>query len=58
MKDYSKMTQEDFDRILEQILKKMYASQLLDIPGIYKVVSEHFNNEVLDRWKEETTSEA
>jgi len=52
MTDYSKMTQEDFDNILNSILQGMDGSQLLlAIPGIYEIVSEEFNNEVLTIWE-------
>lgn len=53
MNKYDKMTQEDFDRILEEILSDYKGNQLLLIPGIYEVVSEHFNNDVLRQWEEE-----
>lgn len=51
-KKYSKMTNEDFDRILSDILQEE-GRNLLAIPGVYEVVSEHFNNEVLNRWENE-----
>jgi len=51
MTDYSKMTQEDFDNILNSILQGMNGSQLLTIPGIYEILSEEFNNEVLTAWE-------
>ena len=55
MADYSKMTQEDFDRLLGAVMDEDGpASNLLTIPGIYEVVSEHYNNDVLDRWGKET----
>lgn len=41
--------QERFDQILEELLDEENGSTLLAIPGIYEVVSEHFNNEVLSR---------
>jgi len=50
--DYSKMTQDDFDRVLSQIVKED-AAVLLTVPGVYKAVSEHYNNEVLERWENE-----
>jgi len=50
---YGKMTDADFDSILEEILNEHTGSQLLLIPGVYECVSEHFNNEVLDRWEQE-----
>lgn len=45
--------QEDFDRVLSELLDEQPASHLLTVPGIYEVVSEHFNNDVLRRIKEE-----
>ena len=53
MTDYSKMTDADFDRILRDILKGMTGEQLLSIEGVYELVSEEFNNEILDRWAAE-----
>ena len=47
--DYSKLTDEKYDKILGDIVKEN-SSTLLTIPGAYEVFSEHFNNEVLDRW--------
>ena len=38
---------ERFDEKLAEILDKNPASHLLSIPGVYEVVSEHFNNDVL-----------
>jgi hypothetical protein len=43
------ITQEQFDETLMDILSEMKGSSLLDIPGVYEVVSEHFNNEVIRR---------
>jgi len=57
MPDYSKMTQEDFNNILTNILSRQTGAQLLSIPGIYEVVSEHFNNEILEEWEEPTIEE-
>lgn len=45
---YSDVTQEMFDNGLEKILSEMTGADLLLVPGIYEVVSEHFNNDVLD----------
>jgi len=42
-------TNEDFDRVLGEIMDEGKASDLLAVPGVYEVVSDHFNNEVLDR---------
>lgn len=53
MQDYSKMTQEDFDRILMSILQEIKASELIGVSGFYEVVSEEFNNEVFEKWERE-----
>ena len=50
MSNYNKMTQEEFDEILEDILEGMYAAELIDVPGIYEILSEYFNNEILEEW--------
>ena len=52
MTDYRKMSQNEFDCILMEILQETKASELISVPGFYEIVSEEFNNEVLDRWSE------
>jgi len=52
MGTYDKMTNDDFLRILSDIVKEEGA-ELLTVPGVYDVVAEWFNNEVLDRWEQE-----
>lgn len=44
---------DDFDRILVEIINAETPDTLLAIPGIYEVLSEHYNNEVLDAWQAE-----
>ena len=53
MGEYDEMTQEDFDRILVSIVGDVPASSLIGIPGIYEILAEHYNDEILDTWKEE-----
>lgn len=53
MSKYKDMSQEDFDRILMDILREHTGEMLLDIPNIYEAVSEYFNNEILQRWEDE-----
>jgi len=50
---YAEMTQDDFDRILLDILKGETAQEILRIPGVAEILIEHYNNEVLDRWEQE-----
>jgi hypothetical protein len=45
--DFSWVTTELFDEELKEILDAEYAPDLLSIPGVYEILSEHFNNEVL-----------
>ena len=51
MEDYSEMTDEQFDAILQDLVEKNVKT-LLSIPGVYEAVSEHFNNEVLSHYDE------
>jgi hypothetical protein len=48
-----KISQEKFDELLAEILDEDKASNLLSIPGVYEVLSEHFNNDVLKKWNDE-----
>ena len=41
------VTTEMFDEALEKIVRK-HGAGILYVPGVYEVLSEHFNNEVLD----------
>jgi len=50
-KEERKMKTEDFDNILMNILEGMQASELIHIAGIYEIVAEEFNNEVLRRYE-------
>lgn len=43
-----KVTQEQFDQKLIEILSGMTGAQLLSIPGIYEILAEEFNYEVFD----------
>ena len=48
----NKMTQQEFDDILAEIMDEGIASNLLTIPGIYEIVAEYYNNAVLEKWEE------
>lgn len=43
-----KITDEQFDTKLMEILGRMTAAQLMGIPGIYEIVAEEFNNQVIE----------
>jgi len=53
--DYSKITDQDFDRILRQIIEEEGGNILL-VPNIYSELAEFYGNEVLDRWADEQTA--
>ena len=55
---YAAMTDDDFDRILVELVGSESGTALLLIPGIYEILSEYFNNEVLDRWEVEQAENA
>lgn len=50
---YAKMTQDDFDRLLAEVIDNdnPKPSSVLSIAGVYEVLSEHYNNEVLEAWE-------
>lgn len=47
-----KVSQEQFDQKLVEILNGVTGAQLLSIPGIYELLAEEFNNDVLDALNE------
>lgn len=52
MADYSKMTDEDFDSILDELVTKMSVAEILAVPEVYMALREELNNEVLSVWEE------
>ena len=55
--EYAQMTQDDFNRILEKQAHLMSADDFMTLPGVWEIVSEHLNNDVLDEWKEEQSND-
>lgn len=53
----TQVTQEAFNAKLEELLNEMGGAELLAIPGLYEVVSEHLNNEVLEALREDLDSD-
>lgn len=51
--DYSKMSEEDFDEILESIVRNMSAASILGYGDVYAILREELNNEVLEAWERE-----
>lgn len=52
--DYSDLNNEDYDRLLLEVVSTKPVYSLLVIPGIYELLSEEFNNDVLKRYIQET----
>ena len=50
MEKYEAITDDKFDEILVEILNEHRGGQLISIPGVYEILSEEFNNEILGRW--------
>lgn len=48
-----------FDRLLREVINDSNPSacDVLHIPGVYEVLAEHYNNDVLDRWTDETAAD-
>ena len=51
MSKHRPITQEEFDILLDSVLKGIKANTLLTIPGIYEILSEEYNNTVLQIWE-------
>ena len=49
------MTDEDVDRVLRELMNDIWLStcEILEVPGVYELVSQHLHREVLERWAEE-----
>lgn len=51
MNKYAHMTDDDFDNILEELVGKMSAGEILGIGAVNLILREELNNEVLDIWE-------
>ena len=47
------MDQENFDRLLLDVIEEAAAGEILAVPGVAELLSEHFNNEIIDMWDRE-----
>jgi hypothetical protein len=56
--DYSKMTDEEFEEILEEKVSRMTASEILSIGEVNSILREHLNNEILETWANNQSTEA
>lgn len=57
MNKYSKLTQEEFERRLSEMIDRKAASYLLTIPGIYNILSEEYNSDILDELEKDRAAE-
>lgn len=56
--DYSKMSQNDFDACLSEVLSGYTAEQIVHmVPDIYSEVIEYFNDKILDLWASKQTDQ-
>lgn len=55
-KDYGWVTDDMFQRKLEELVGNMSGGEILATPGAYEVFSEALNNEVLDALRAERAS--
>ena len=46
--DYSKVTSDEFAEAVRTVARQLGTDGVLDIPGVWEVVSEALNNEALD----------
>lgn len=51
--DYAYVTDEMFDDKLAELIGEKTPEQLLAIPGVYEILREHFNNDVLEELDKE-----
>ena len=51
--DYSKCTDEDFDRILTEVVGEMTADEILAYGDVNAILREELNNAILERWESE-----
>ena len=50
---YAWVTSEMFDAKLAELLSEMSGAEILQIPGVYEVVSEELNNDALEALEKE-----
>lgn len=51
--DYTKLTNEEFEAILERLVSRMTASQILSYGDVSVILREELNNEILETWERE-----
>jgi hypothetical protein len=48
-----------WDRLLREAINDAFPSScnVLDVPGVYEILTEYFNNEIIERWDVEQTAD-
>lgn len=57
MDNHKKITDREFDDILSEILSGMTADELLDLEGIYEIVADYYNDEIINVWEKQHEDE-
>ena len=47
---YDKMTHSDFEDCIRSKIEDTPVYELMAVPGVWELISEHFNDDVLDIW--------
>jgi len=52
MSEYEDLTNDEFAVLLLEVLEDVPKSQIVFRDGIYEILAEEYNNDVLELWKE------
>ncbi len=55
---YSAMTHDEFDAILDRLVGRMTTAEIMGYPGVYEILREELNNEILEVWEQENPDKA
>ena len=52
MTNYSKCTQTEFIKTYEGFIETLSIGEISTVPGVFELLSEYYNNDILDLWSE------
>ena len=52
MTNYSKCTQSEFIKTYEDFIETLSIGEISTVPGVFELLSEYYNNDILDLWSE------
>ena len=52
MANYSKCTQSEFIKTYEDFIETLSIGEISTVPGVFELLSEYYNNDILDLWSE------